>query len=197
MFTFTIELPESIKVAVGDTGKETLVDIAAIAKAHPGLIRNAALSGFIGTLNNISRGKDDDGKANSDAVWAAMRAKRVDAWLAGDWAMRAGGERAMTQLKEAFIDERRAATGATIAQVERSIKDLVANTFGKEEAATFGRFLDAVALMMVRRDTGGDDVKLVTETREALEAKYQKLADEAKAARDKVSAKLDLTDISL
>lgn len=200
MFKFEVELPESIKVAVGDTGLETVVDVKAVAAASAEVIRFACLAGFIGSLNNISRGKQEDGgKPNSDAVWAAMRDKRVKAWVAGDWSQRAGGERATTALKEAYIDDIRQAKGATIAQVERGIKDLVADTYGKDEPATFSRFMDALALTLARRDAGGvgETAESIADYRAKIEAKYQGLADAAKAKRAEVSAKLDVTGIDL
>lgn len=198
MFSITVELPESLEVALGDTGKVTKVDVTAIAK-HPEVLRFALINGFMGALNNISRGRGEDDKPNSDAVWASLREKRVNAWLAGEWAGRSGGgERATTALKEAFIDERRADTGATIAQVEKSIKALVESTFGKDEPATFGRFMDALALTMARRDIGDKATpEQVADYRTRIEAKYQKLADDTRAKRDAAKAVLDVTSISL
>lgn len=200
MFTVSFEVLESIKVAVGDTGLETVVDIKAIA-AHPDLLRFALLAGFIGSLNNISRGKHEDtDKPNSDVVWAGMRDKRVKAWLAGEWSQRAGGERATTALKEAYIDDLRASSGATLAQVERGIKDLVSEMFGKDEPATFSRFMDALALTMARRDHGDDDGAVQEATvayRERIEAKYAGLAEAAKTKRAGAAAKLDVTGITL
>jgi hypothetical protein len=202
MFKFHAELPASITVPLGDTGLSTEVPIKAIAEAHPELIRFAVCNGFIGALNNISRGKDDSGAAFSDAVWAGMRQKKVDTWLQGDWAARAGGgDRATTVLKEAYLDERKAATGATTAALEKSIKATVQDTFGKDEPATFSRFMDAVALLVTRRDrTGADEAAdefkaAVGETRARFEAKYRKLAEEAAAKRAKVKASIDVADL--
>lgn len=202
MQTVSIQLPESIRVPLGDTGKSTEVRVADIAKQHPDLIRNAALQGFIGALNNISRGKDEQGKALSDDVWATARQKKVDVWMQGDWAGKSGGgDRATTQLKEAYVDERKEATGATTAAVERQIKDTVANVLGKDTSATFANFMSAVALVVARRDNAGADEnseafeRAVDETRARFEAKYQKLADDAAARRAKAKAGLDVADL--
>lgn len=197
-FTITVTNP-LVRLPLGDTGLHTEFDIS---KMSEGVLGMALVNGFIGALNNISRGKGEDDKPNSDAVWASMRAKKVDAWLAGDWASRSGGgERAMTALKEAFVDERKAATGASSAAIEKSIKELVKATFGEKESATFARFMDAVALTMARKEHGNDklasDSIAVTELRAKIEAKYQGLADAAAKARAKASAKLDLTDIAI
>lgn len=200
MITFTVEVANTvIKLPLGDTGLVTEFDIA---KMPASVLSMALVNGFMGALNNISRGKDEDGKPLSDDVWAAARQKKVDAWMAGDWASRSGGgERAMTALKEAFVDERKAATGATQAQVERTIKELVKARFGEKESATFARFMDALALQLAERDEGVGEGKAkpehVAEKRAAIEAKYQGLADEAAKARAKAKAKIDLTDIAL
>ena len=195
---FAIELTTTaFRLPVGDTGKVTELDIA---KMPSEVLAMALVNGFMGALNNISRGKDEDNKPNSDDVWASMRQKKVDAWLKGEWSQKAGGgERAMTALKEAFIDERKLATGATSAAIEKSIKQTVKDRFGDKEPATFGRFLDAMALILVERDFAGQAVAegTVTDYRNKLEAKYQKLADDAAKARIKVAKGLDLTGIEI
>jgi hypothetical protein len=193
MFTVSIELPESVKVAVGDTGAETLVDIKAIAAAHPQVLRFAVLNGFIGALNNVSRGKNDDSAANSDAVWASLRDKRAAVWMQGDWAGKGGGgERQSAALRDAYVAERLAA-GMTSAQVDKSIKDAVKATFGDKEPATFSRFMDAVATGIGKRD--GLDEAGVADVRQRIEAKYRKLADDAAKARAKASAAVDVLAI--
>lgn len=198
MFKVTIELPESVTVALGDTGKETKVDVKAIAQAHPDVIRFAVINGFMGALANVSRGKDDDGKANSDAVWATMRQKRADVWMSGEWAGKGGGgERASAALKEAFVAERVAA-GATTAQIDKAIKAEVKEAFGDKEPATFARFLDALAIRLHKRDFGADAAKhpeQVSEYRERIEAKYRKLAEDAAKARAKAKDALDLSSL--
>jgi len=201
MFKVTIELPATITVPLGDTGKSTEVPVKQIAE-RPEMLRFAAIAGFMGALANISRGKDEEGKPLSDAVWATARQKKVDTWLQGDWAGKAGGgERATTALKEAFVDERKANTGATTAQIERSIKATVAEVFGKDEAATFGRFMDALAVQMARRNSGNSklpaDDDAVGTLRSKIEAKYRRLADEAAAKRAAAKEAIDVSDIDL
>lgn len=196
MIKIAIELPEFIEVATGETGKSVRVDLKAIA-ANPQVLRFAALNGFIGALNNVSRGKAEDGSANSDDVWHGMRQKRADVWLTGEWAGKGGGgERQTTGLKDAFIAERMAA-GATSAQVEKAIKDAVRAAFGDKEPATFSRFMDALALVIAERDGLKGDAEAVAERRTKIEAKYKGLADAAAAARAKAANAIDLTGIDI
>lgn len=200
MFNVSIELPETVAVATGETGKSVTIDIQAIAKAHPQLLRFAVVNGFLGAMNNVSRGKDEAGAANSDAVWHSLREKRAAVWMSGEWAGKGGGgERATTGLKDAFVAERMAA-GATSAQVEASIKGAVKQAFGDKEPATFSRFMDALALTLAQRDHSGKGKptdETVADYRSRIEAKYRKLADEAAAARAQAKAGLDLTAIDL
>jgi len=199
MFTVSIELPTSVEIATGDTGKSVKVDLQAIAKAHPQVLRYAVLNGMIGALNNVSRGKGEDGSANSDDVWHSQRQKRADVWLTGEWAGKGGGgERATTALKEAFVAERMAA-GATMAQIDKAIKDAVAQAFGAKEPATFSRFMDALAIVIASRDSAPakPSSDAIDSTRVKIEAKYRKLADDAAALRAKASAAIDLGGIEL
>lgn len=193
MFTISIEVPESFEVAVGDTGQNTKVDLKAILSQHPIVARYAILNGMIGALNNVSRGKNDETQApNSDAVWAAMRDKRAAVWLTGEWSGKGGGgDRATTQLRDAFIAERMAA-GATLKQADDSIKALVKATYGDKEPATFSRFMDALALMISKRDQIDEQ-----DARTQIESKYRRLAEDAAAARAKASSVMDLSSFTL
>lgn len=192
MFKVQIELPETFEVPTGDTGKSVKVALQDIAKAHPQVLRFAVLNGMIGALNNVSRGKSEDGEANSNDVWHGQREKRAQVWMTGEWAGKGGGgERTTTALKEAFVAERVAA-GATVAQIEAGIKAAVRSTFGDKEPATFSRFMDALAATVAKRDK-----REVAEVRDQIEAKYRKLADDAAAARAKAKDSLDLANFQL
>jgi hypothetical protein len=197
MFEVTISLPATITVPLGDTGKSTEVAIQSIAR-NPDVLRFALLNGFMGALNNISRGKDEaSGKPNSDDVWAAARAKKVDTWLAGEWAARAsGGERQSSMIREAYVDFVKRETKATQGQVDASIKALVVEMFGKDESATFARFMDAWALKRARKD-GDDSEQNIATVREAFESKFRKMAEAAAASRAKAASKLDLSDLDI
>ena len=186
MTKVTIDLPESIKVALGDTGKFTTVAVGDIAKSHPDVIKFAALAGFMGAINNVSRGKDDNGKANSDNVWAAMRDKRCAPWLTGTWATVERGESQYSGMREAFLAECIAKLGMTSKQVDALIKEKVLERLGKDSAATFSNYLEATALEYVEAGQFTDKEA----ARDALESYYGEAAEKAAAARAKVQAKV-------
>lgn len=194
MFKVTIELPESIRVPLSDTGKFTLVDIAAIAK-HPRVIRFAALAGFEGALANISRGKDDKGKPNSDATFAASREKRMKPWLEGadSWGSTERGESQFTAMREVWVDDYRARAKATPKEADAFIRSKVESRLGKDTKATFGAFLDATALDIV----DAKEAKDATEARTMLEAHLSGLVEARDKARAEVEAKLDVPAFDL
>lgn len=203
-FTASVELPAVLKVPTYGADKtvlfETTVDLQAIMAANPVMLRFAALAGFIGALNDVSRGKDDKtGAANSDAVFESMRAKRAAVWLTGVWSSKGGGgERALTAVREAYVDDVRAKTGASVREVEANIKATVASAFGDKEPATFAKFIEAMGLALAKNEHGDKaTAEQVGEAREAFEAHYQALADQAAKARAAAGAKVDLTSLTL
>lgn len=189
MAQFSITLPGSITVQLGDTGKTTLVPIGTFPAST---IQFAVLQGFMGALNNISRGKDENDRPNSDDVWLAAREKRMNAWRDGTAWGSTTRESNVAPLRQAYIDETRARTKQTVAEVEKDMAALIKSTLGEKEKATWANFLDALATAI------GKERKMpVEEVKEKLEAKYAKMADEARKDREGVSAKLDVSMISL
>lgn len=190
MTKFTIELEAEMKVPVGDTGLVTVLRIKDMPEAT---IRFAAINGLIGALNNVSRGKDENDKPNSDDVWASMREKRTRPWYEGSWGS-VTRESASAPMREAYVDETRARTNQSIAEVEKDMAALVKSVFGDKEKATFGRFLDALANQVAKAQKLDEG-----ETRDRLDAKYRRLAKEAADARAKAAEglKLDFSAISL
>jgi len=189
MFKVEIELPESIRVPLSDTGKFTTVPISDIAK-HPHVLRFAVLAGFEGALNNISRGKDESGKPNSDSTFAAMRDKRMKPWLDGadSWGSTERGESAYSAMREVWTDDYRARTNATAKEADAYIKAKVAERLPKDTKATFGAFLDATALDMVDAKQAKD----ANEARGLLESYLSGLIAARDEARAKAAAKLDV-----
>lgn len=194
MLKVTVELPESIRVPLSDTGKFTTVPIADIAK-HPHVLRFAVIAGFEGALNNISRGKDEKGKPNTDATFAAMRDKRMKPWIDGadSWGSTERGESAYTAMREVWIDDFRARTNATQKEADAFIRDKVAERLGKDTKATFGAFLDASALDIV----DAKQAKNTDEARTMLEAHLSGLIEARDEARAKVAKKLDVPAFDL
>lgn len=183
----TLTLPTEIKVQVGKSANHTLVPIKDMSVD---VLRMACLNGFIGALNNISRGEDDKGKTLSDAAWAAKRDAKVKVWLSGSWASTERGDSSTRLMREQYISEQ-VANGRTVSEVERTIKDAVKQAFGDKEAATFARFLDAVALAKE------PDESKRAEVRQAIEDGLFDRAQKAAAERAKTAVKLDLTNIGL
>lgn len=141
-------------------------------------------------LTNAFNGGGKDA-ADSDKLAAMM--KKLDAWYRGEFNVVTRGESGMTQLREQYIDERREATGQTRSAVESQIKALVKQVFGADEAASFGKFLDAVATIKHKQD----DSKTVIAHREVIEEGLADRAAKAAAKRAKEASKLDLSDIDL
>lgn len=180
MFTVTLSFADdTLRTTLGDTGKVTVVPIKDIAEKHPDVVRMAAIRGFVGALNDISRGKAENGKANSDDVWAAARDKRVKPWTEGSWAAIERAESQYTAMREQYYTERAEAAGLTRAEVDKTIRGLVTEMFGKDENATFSRFLDAVARQKAAQD---DDVAAVRATIEEALAERTRVAAEARKA---------------
>lgn len=172
MAKYSIELPNEIKVPVSDTGLFTVVPVKEIATNHPDVIRFAALAGFMGALNNISRGKDEKtGRPNSDDTFAATRDKRVKPWLAGSWASTERAESQFTQWREVYIADCVTA-GMTVSAAESAIKAKVAERLGKDTKATFANFIEASAIEYAE---GGEMDR--DQAREALENYYASEAE--------------------
>jgi len=194
MVKVTIELPDSIRVPLSDTGKFTTVPVADIAK-HPHQIRFAAIAGFEGALANISRGKDDKGKPNSDATFAATREKRMKPWIEGadSWGSTERGESAYTAMREVWVDDYRTRAKATLKEADAFIRAKVESRLGKDTKATFGAFLDATALDIV----DAKQAKTADEARTMLEAHLSGLVEARDKARAEVEAKLDVPAFDL
>lgn len=131
------------------------------------------------------------GKDRPEAERLAQMQKRMDAWARGEYVV-VERESAYGAMREAYIDETKARTNASVKDIEAGMAKAVKDAFGKDEKVTFGRFLDAIALVLASAKNGSP-----AEVREKLEAKYARLADEAAAKRKETSAALDVSGISL
>ena len=179
-------------------GKEgTLKNVIEIGSFPVKTLEYALVNGFLSALSDVSRPKDDNGKAMDDSCWQAARDKRMVSWKQGDWAAKGGarGESAMTALKEQYIDERKAAIGATRKAVEDSIKATIKSVFGDKEPATFDNFLNAVAVLKHRASDGesGDVISI----REAIETDLAARAEAAAAERAKIAKSIDVSALDL
>lgn len=184
MPTFTLELPSEIKVQVGKTKHFTVVPIGQMSLE---VLQIATVNGFMGKLNDISMPKDDNGKPLGEDAWTAMRDKRVKVWLGGTWAATERGDSSMTMMKAQYITEQ-VAKGRTVNDVEKTIKSYVKDAFGPKESATFGRFLDAIAVAKHPKDADAQ-----AEFRTQIENDLWERTQEAR--RTATETKLDLSDI--
>lgn len=118
------------------------------------------------------------GKDMQEKDKAAQMNKRIESWYAGAYIMAGGGPRdsMVGDMKEAFV-AKQVAAGKTVKEAEASIRDTVAAAFGKDEKATFLRFLDAVATLKAKQGGNYDDI------RKTLEDGALKAAESIREAR--------------
>lgn len=143
-------------------------------------------------LTNVYNG---GGKDASKAEKLAALTKKIDAWKRGEFNVVERGESQFTAMREAWMDEIRAATKMTIKQADEYLSAKVKEALGKDTKATFTAFLDVTAAEYV----AAKQFDNVTDAREALEAHYAKLADDAAKARDeaaKVKVEVPALDLS-
>jgi len=189
--TITIEIPETLRVSLGDTGLFNEIPVGTYSDA---VLRFGLINGFVKGLNDVSRGEDDDGKALTDEAWLAKRAKRMTAWNDGQWALRGAGERGdsnLRHLKEHYFFECLTIRGLSASKTEAEIKAKVKEQLGDEAKATFDNFMLAIAT-----EVGGTKDEIEANYK-AIEAGLQERADKAKAEREKTAAKLDIGSILL
>lgn len=133
------------------------------------------------------------GKDATEAERLAAMQKKMDAWSRGEFAVVERGESAFTGMREAWLDEFREATGATIKQADAFLADKVHSALGKDAKATFSNYLDVTAKELVKAGQFESDA----DAREALEAHYAKLANDAAERRAKAKAKLEAPKLDL
>lgn len=141
------------------------------------------VTGIKTILTNVWNG---GGKDATEAERKAQVEKKLAAWAAGNFNIVERSESYLTAMKEAWIDEFRAANGCSVKDAEAYLKAIVVEAFGKDAKGTFGNYLDATATGLVKNG----DFENVADAREALDAHYAKLADEAAKKAAKMNAKL-------
>lgn len=190
MTNVSIQLPTT-PVLIRTVGGEPIrLDFA---KLPVNIVGELVVAGAKIILTNTFNG---GGKDATEQDKRAQLEKKMAAWYKGEFNVVARGESAMTALRNQYIDERRAATNATQAEVEKQIKATVASVFGKDESATFSRFLDAVATLKAKAK---GEQRAVADIRAEIEDGLAKRADEAEQARAKARAELtvDVADLGL
>lgn len=141
-------------------------------------------------LTNVYNG---GGKEATASEKLAQLQKKLDAWKRGEFNVVERGESQFTAMREAWMDEIRAATAMTIKQADEYLRGKVRAKFGDDHKATFSAFLDATAAEYVAAGQFESDA----DAREALESHYAKLADDAAKEREKASAKIEVPTLDL
>ncbi len=162
---------ESVSFSPEGSNVRTDIPVADIFRTYPALLRFAALHGMFGKLGNVSKGglsKQLD-RAATDADLGKAREKIVDNWINGDWnANRTGPRDSLAgDMREAFI-AKQVANGKTVKEADAMIRAAVTEAFGKDEKATFGKFLEAVATIKAKATNGNYD-ELLAEVTAAAE----------------------------
>lgn len=191
MAKVSLNLPTTTTVALGkDTTDRLPIEWA---RVKPNVLEAILVAGAKVIITNAYNGGGKEAK-QPDRVAAAT--KKLDAWYRGEFNVINRGDSMMTALREAYVDDVKAKTGATTKQVEESIRSAVSQVFGEKEAATFGRFVDAMGTLIARQKHDGKPTDEAVQTeREAFEARYQALADEASKRRAEATSKLDLAGL--
>lgn len=184
--TYAIELPDRVLVRTV-AGEAVYWDISKLPLA---VLAEVCRVGGLTILTNAYNG--GGGNATEAERLAAMK-KKLDAWERGEFRVVERGESAFTGMRESFIDEFRAANGASLKQAEAFIADKVHAAMGKDSKATFSNYLDVTAAELVK----SGEFESAADAREALEGHYAKLADDAAKARAKASAKLEAPKLDL
>lgn len=191
MAKLTIEMPATVKVAMGkDSGQFLTVDIKRMVP-FSALWIALITAGIKTILTNVYNGGGKDAK--HDVKMAAAQ-KKLDAWYRGEFNIVERGDSMLTAMKEAYIDDIRSKQeGASIKDVEESIKATVSAVYGEKETATFGKFLDAMGTLLHKQD----DSQTAEQHREAMESYLAGLVEESAKKRSAVAAKLDVTGLAL
>ncbi len=192
MVTFTVELPDTVSVELGkDSGIFTVVPVKDFPEST---IRFAVINGFQGALNNISRGTDDDGKANSDDAWLALRTKRMTPWFEGSAWASTTRENVSSGVKDAFMADFMDKTGLDSKRADVYLKAKVVSAFGKDAKATLGNILESIALEKEKAKALPKGMSRESYV-DGLYEQYRKAAAEKANAAKVVVAELDISSI--
>jgi hypothetical protein len=197
--TFTITLPGSF--VVRGEGKEAIrVPFADLAGLDD-TVRNKVLSdAFIGGfLTVMTNTYNSGGKDMSVADRTANLKRRLDAFLRGEWVSRGGPRDSLEgDMRDAFYIEKGAQDEATRRKIDKDIKALVAEVFGKDEPARFGTFLKAVATSLAKKRVakdGPDRVAMYDDLLAKLTAKYEAAAEALRTERAKATSSINIDDL--
>lgn len=118
----------------------------------------------------------------------------VAAWKRGELNVGSSGPRdsMVGDMREAFI-AKQVSLGKTVKQAEESIRAVVTEAFGKDEKATFPRFLDAVATIKAKAE-GADEYDAI---RAELEAAAMAAVETLRKEREAATADIEFDTANL
>lgn len=132
-------------------GAEVVLDISDVPES---ILGDLLLTGLrIKATNSYNSG----GAETPEADRRSNVERLVAAWKRGELNVGSSGPRdsVVGDMREAFI-AKQVSLGKTVKQAEESIRSTVTAAFGKDEKATFPRFLDAVATIKSKADGAAD-----------------------------------------
>lgn len=187
-----ITLANSIFVRNDAKGNKINLDVTKLPDSIIGAIFEGGVKIVLTNVYN------NGGKDKPVTEREASLLKKIDAWYRGEYVSIERGESQYTAMREQYYDERKEAAGQTRSEVDKAIKATVQDVFGKDEAATFAKFLLAVAtqkLAAMGKDApeGATAISIAEE----IEAALAKRTAEAAAKRAEVAAKLQTKGIDL
>ena len=182
----TIAIPASIRLTPSKMQDMTFD----LTKLPANVIGDIFVAGARVILTNTF---NQGGKDTPEADRRSNAERRFAAWTRGEYALTNTGPREsiIGEMREAFI-AKQVSLGKTVKDAEESIRRTVTAAFGKDEKATFPRFLDAVATMKAKLEGAADYDSIRAELEDAaLEA----VEAQRKAKAEVESAELDMSDL--
>jgi hypothetical protein len=167
-------------------GAEVKIDISEVPESVLGDLLTTGLR--IKATNAYNSGGAETPEADRISNVQRLQA----AWKRGELNVGSSGPRdsLVGDMREAYI-AKQVSLGRTVKQAEESIRSVVTEAFGKEEKATFPRFLDAVAT--IKAKAGGDY--------DTIRAELEKAATDAvealRAEREKATAEIEIDTANL
>jgi hypothetical protein len=182
----TINIPNAIRLT---PEKREALDFD-LTKLPESVIGDIFVGGFRVIMTNTYNA---GGKDTPEADRRSNALRRFAAWLRGEYALTNTGPResVIGEMREAFI-AKQVSLGKTVKEAEESIRRTVTGVFGKDEKATFSRFLDAVATLKAKVE-GAEPYDVI---RESVEADAMAAVEAQRKAKAEVEeAELDLSDL--
>lgn len=195
MVKVTIELPDVAVFFTTEDKQEMSLDFKAMNEAGK---LEAFLSGKTGAVVRAMRiplmnAYNSAGANGTLAEKAAAANKRRASWQRGEWAIVERGESEHTAMREAWIDDYRAKTGATAKEAESHIRQTVTDAYGKDTKATFSNFIDAVAQSHV----DNEDFDNLADARDAVESALSAMVEAAAKRREEAAKKAVVPTLDL